>query len=294
VILARREVLAALGAGLGTAIAPGVLSPIRAAAPPLRIAAGELTQGGWARGEAAADVSALTLDGVPVAIEQGRFFIAFDRDAGASMTLSANRGAFTLPLAIAPRSWKIESINAPFHPPGVPDAEFARLRTAELARIVAARAMVTGAQGWRQRFAWPLTSRISGLFGAQRIFRGADGRPQPGAYHPGIDLAAATGTPYHAPADGVVILAAAASPFTLEGHLLMVDHGAGLNSAFLHGSELLVAEGDSVRQGQAIGRVGMTGRATGPHLHWALRWHDARLDPLLLAGPMPPADPSQK
>jgi murein DD-endopeptidase MepM/ murein hydrolase activator NlpD len=90
---------------------------------------------------------------------------------------------------------------------------------------------------------------------------------------------------FNAPADGVVILAAE-SPFTLEGRLLMIDHGMGLNSAFLHCSELLVREGERVTQGQPIGRIGMTGRASGPHLHWSIKWRDARLDPLLFAGPM--------
>jgi len=290
VTLARRGLLAGLGAGMVTIGAPRLRA---APASPLRIVTGALSQGGWARGEAAPDVSTLTLNGEPVPIDQGEFFIAFDRNAGPSARLDATRphardgqqDAFTL-LAIEPRNWQIERVNAPFHPPGVPDAEFARLRTAELARIVAARARVTGASGWRQRFTWPLTGRISGLFGSQRIYRGADGQDQPGAFHSGTDVAAPTGTVYRAPADGVVILAATA-PFTLEGHLLMVDHGAGLNSAFLHGSELLVGEGDSVRQGQPIGRVGMTGRATGPHLHWSLKWREARLDPLLLTGPMP-------
>jgi murein DD-endopeptidase MepM/ murein hydrolase activator NlpD len=61
----------------------------------------------------------------------------------------------------------------------------------------------------------------------------------------------------------------------------------GLNSAFLHSSELLVHEGESVRQGQVLGKIGMTGRATGPHLHWALVWRGKRLDPLLFTGPMP-------
>ncbi len=89
-----------------------------------------------------------------------------------------------------------------------------------------------------------------------------------------------------APADGVVILAAAA-PFTLEGNLLMLDHGMGLNSAFLHLSRIDVRVGDHVRRGQMIGAVGMTGRATGPHLHWSLKWRDRKLDPLLVAGPMP-------
>ena len=80
---------------------------------------------------------------------------------------------------------------------------------------------------------------------------------------------------------------AAESPFTLEGYLLMIDHGMGLNSAFLHSSELLVRVGATVRQGQTIGRIGSTGRATGPHLHWGLYWRGARLDPLLFTRPMP-------
>ena len=79
---------------------------------------------------------------------------------------------------------------------------------------------------------------------------------------------------------------AAESPFTLEGNLLIIDHGMGLSSAFLHSSDLLVRVGDRVRQGQEIGKIGATGRATGPHLHWGLVWRGARLDPLLFTGPM--------
>ena len=149
-----------------------------------------------------------------------------------------------------------------------------------MAQIKAARARVEQADGWRQQFVWPGKARISGLFGSQRVYRGT-----PGSYHSGTDIALAAGTPYAAPADGVVVLAAD-HPFTLEGNLLMLDHGMGLSSAFLHSSALLVGVGDRVRQGQPIGRVGMTGRATGPHLHWSLRWREARLDPMLFAGPM--------
>jgi murein DD-endopeptidase MepM/ murein hydrolase activator NlpD len=96
-----------------------------------------------------------------------------------------------------------------------------------------------------------------------------------------MDIAAPNGTHFVAPADGVVTLAAT-DAFTLEGHLLMIDHGMGLNSAFLHCSELLVKEGDYVKQGQVIGRVGATGRASGPHLHWGMKWNSARIDPKLL------------
>ena len=126
----------------------------------------------------------------------------------------------------------------------------------------------------------PLKRKISGRFGSQRVYRG-----EPGSYHSGIDIAGGSGTAYVAPADGVVVLAAEA-PFTLEGNLLIVDHGMGLNSAFLHSSELLVRQGETVRQGQVLGRIGMTGRATGPHLHWSLVWRGLRLDPLLFTGPM--------
>ena len=82
-----------------------------------------------------------------------------------------------------------------------------------------------------------------------------------------------------------MVVLAAGDPFTLEGHLLIVDHGMGLNSAFLHSSELLVREGDRVSQGQPLGKIGMTGRATGPHLHWSLMWRGLRLDPLLFVPP---------
>ncbi len=102
-----------------------------------------------------------------------------------------------------------------------------------------------------------------------------------------MDIATGTsGTPFVAPADGVVILAAD-SAFTLEGRLLMIDHGMGLNSAFLHCSSHAVKTGDRVHQGQFIGRIGATGRATGPHLHWSIKWREARLDPLLFVGNMP-------
>ncbi len=90
-----------------------------------------------------------------------------------------------------------------------------------------------------------------------------------------------SGTPFVAPADGVVILASS-KPFSLEGNLLMIDHGMGLNSAFLHLFKIAVRKGDRVRQGQYIGNIG----ATGPHLHWGMKWNAARIDPILLTGPM--------
>ena len=260
--------------------------PELAGASALRLE-GTPVQGGLGRGHVRPGTR-LTLDDRDVAVAaDGSFVIGFDRDAPATMRVAEHfkgptgtpLGAVTT-LTVAPRAWRIERLNTlPRFP--APDPVMAQLRPPELARIAAARAIETDAQGWRQRFVWPAIGRISGWFGSQRIYRG-----EPGAYHSGTDVALPVGAPVVAPADGVVILAAD-HPFTLEGNLLMIDHGMGLNSAFLHLSRIDVAVGDHVRQGQVIGAVGKTGRATGPHLHWSLRWRDARLDPMLVAGAMP-------
>ena len=249
------------------------------------ILSGETEQGGDMIGTVPGGTISLTFDGraIPIAPD-GKFLIAFDRDAGPSAFLVATLGdgrRVTKTLAIAPRAWNISRLDSlPKFP--VPSAEFQRLRPPELAQIKAARSEDHAVDGWRQHFAWPATGRISTLFGSQRIYKGGE----KGAYHSGIDIAVPTGTPVRAPADGVVILASD-HPFTLEGNLLMIDHGMGLNSAFLHLSHIDVSVGDHVRQGQVIAESGATGRATGPHLHWGLEWRGARIDPLLVAGPMP-------
>ncbi len=244
---------------------------------------GTLSQGGLILGTAPAGTRTLTLNDKPIALSPaGRFIAGFDRDAGPQAALTATLADGRIvdqSLTVAPRAWRIERLDTlPKFP--APDPVFAKLRPPELAQIVAARARTTDAQGWRQSFAWPATGRISGLFGAQRIYQG-----EPGSYHSGTDIAKPTGAIVTAPADGVVVLAAD-HPFTLEGNLLMLDHGMGLNSAFLHLSRIDVKPGEHVTKGQPIGAVGMTGRATGPHLHWSLRWNDAKLDPMLVAGAM--------
>jgi len=244
---------------------------------------GSIEQGGLASGIVPSGTVRLDFDGAPVGFAaDGRFLIAFDRDHAPDATLLAqiadgSRRVRTI--VVRPHRWSIESLPT-LQQGTTPTPEFLARRKIELDQIGAARAAQSASTGWRQHFIWPATGRISGVFGSQRIYAG-----QPGAYHAGVDIARPTGTPIVAPADGVVILAAA-SPFTLEGNLLMIDHGMGLNSAFLHLSRIDVKPGQIVRQGQPIGLVGMTGRATGPHLHWAIKWRDARIDPAPLAGPM--------
>ena len=275
----RLAVLAAVA--LAVTPVPALSAPQQAIEAQVRWT-GVPTQGGLLQASAPAGATA-TLDGVAVPVApDGRFLLGFDRDAGpqAVLVVTTRDGrTLTRNIAVAPRAWRIERLNTlPKYP--APDPVFAKLRPPELAQIVAARGRVTDADGWRQAFRWPVTGRISGQFGAQRVYRG-----EPGSYHSGTDIARPTGTVVVAPADGVVILAAA-TPFSLEGNLLMLDHGMGLNSAFLHLSRIDVSVGDHVRAGQPIGAVGMSGRATGPHLHWALRWGTFKLDPVLVALPM--------
>lgn len=255
--------------------------------PPARpdfVLEGTAQQGGAIYGYAPSYARAVTLDGAPVVVAaDGRFLIAFDRDAAPNALLTAeldDGGRLARTIAVARGNWRIEQVNASLTA-NVPSAEFQARRPAELARIAAARALMPASEGWRQAFVWPAKGRISGIFGSQRVYRGT-----PGSYHSGVDVAAPTGTPFVAPADGVVVLAAADAPFTLEGHLLIVDHGMGLSSAFLHCASLAVREGDIVRQGQMLGTIGATGRTSGPHLHWGMKWRDARIDPVVLAGPM--------
>lgn len=245
---------------------------------------GTFQQGGLVFGTAPEGATSLFLDGKPLRLTDGRrFLIGFGRDHGPHATIearSADGATLRQTLTIAPRAWDVQSL--PTLARGTtPTPEFQRRREAELKQIDAARAIQSNSQGWQQRFMWPVTGRISGVFGSQRIYAG-----EPGAPHSGVDVARSTGTPIMAPADGVVILAAPA-PFTLEGNLLMIDHGMGLNSAFLHLSRIDVKVGDRIARGQPIGAIGATGRATGPHLHWSMKWQDERIDPAPLAGPMP-------
>lgn len=266
-------------------LAAASVPPMPGPPPPPAILEGQYEQGGWIRGVAPLDSVAATLNGQAFAFDakDRGFLVGLDRDEGSSAELvfTARDGQKRLHrLSIKPRDWQIERIDTARAPGGATEA-FMKRRQPELDAIWAARQRVTGAQGWRQNFIWPVKGRISGRFGSQRIYRG-----EPGAFHSGLDIATGTsGTPYVAPADGVVVLAV--QGYSLEGNLLIIDHGSGLNSAFLHSSRLYVKAGEAVKQGQHVGDIGMSGRATGPHLHWSIKWREARLDPLLFLPPAP-------
>ena len=244
------------------------------------VMSGAAVQGGLVIGRAPQTTRSVFLNDEQLMLSaDGYFLMGFDRDAGMQARLVfelADGSRIEKLIPVAPGDWRIENVAANMTGGAKSTAEFEARRGAELARINAARSVRHDSKGWQQTFIRPVAGRISGLFGAQRVYNGT-----PGSYHSGMDIAAPNGTDFVAPADGVVILAAT-DAFTLEGHLLMIDHGMGLNSAFLHASELLVKEGDFVKQGQIIGRVGATGRASGPHLHWGMKWNSARVDPKLL------------
>jgi hypothetical protein len=248
-------------------------------------------QGALLKGMVPLGTSLLMLDGQPVRFAaDGTFIIGFGRDAGSSSLLEARMQdgrLLRLPLTIAPHQWDISELKT-LQRGTSPSPAYQRIRAAELAEIEAARAFNADSEGWRQGFRWPAYGRISTLFGSQRIYAGG----VRGAFHGGLDIARAvggadiTGTPALAPADGVVVLASD-RPFSLEGNLVMIDHGFGLVSAMMHLQRIQVRKGDRVTRGQPIGTIGMTGRATGPHLHWGMTWNKERIDPLFLVGPMP-------
>lgn len=240
---------------------------------------GNFTQGGLAFGHTLPGAK-IRLDGEDIMVgEDGRFVIGFGRDAAPSSLL-----AVTLPdgkieriaLKIADRDFPVQRID------GLDESKVSKFSAQDLAKIAedkklkdAARATTQTVEDWAHGFALPIEGTITGVFGSQRILNG-----KPKSPHGGLDVAAPKGTPIHAPADGVVTLAQPDMYF--EGGLVLIDHGFWLESALMHMSKIEVKAGEHVTKGQEIGLVGATGRATGPHMHWGVKWMGVPVDPQLL------------
>ena len=208
----------------------------------------------------------------------GTFVFGIGRDATGDVVLRIKQpatGWIEHRIAITPRDWPIENINGV--PPSTvnPPKPIAERIEREQARVVAVRTRDDARTGFTQAFIWPVQGRISGRFGNQRVYNGTPKSP-----HSGMDIAVATGTPVKAPADGVITFADPG--LYLTGGTVVLDHGHGISSNFLHLSRIDAKVGDVVKQGGVIGAVGATGRATGPHLHWGMNWFDTRIDPLLV------------
>ncbi|SMQ95804.1 M23 family metallopeptidase [Xanthomonas fragariae] len=208
----------------------------------------------------------------------GRVVFGIGRDATGPLQVQITRpdgGKETASIAVIPRDWPVERVNGV--PPKTvnPPAAIAERIKHEQAQVTAARDRDDARTDFAQAFVWPVQGRISGRFGNARVYNG-----QSGAGHSGMDIAVPTGTPVKAPAAGVVTFAA--PDLYLTGGTVLLDHGFGVSSNFLHLSRIDVKVGDRVEQGQIIAAVGATGRANGPHLHWGMNWFDVRIDPLLV------------
>lgn len=265
------------------ALVPGLVAagpaPSPVPAPPLDCR-GSFTQGGFISCTTAPG-AAILVDGT-IATEAdaaGKFVVGFDRNAGAKTVIDVTAGARKREesYAISARRYNIQRIDG--LPPALvnpEDPELLKRIAAESARKQKGYASRAAEVGFTETWLWPLAQgfRISGAWGGQRILNGEAKTP-----HYGVDLAVPKGTQIRAPAAGVVTFAENGLHF--EGGLVLIDHGQGLISAYLHMSRLDVKPGDRLAKGDAIGLVGAEGRATGPHLCWRLKWRGRFLDPSL-------------
>jgi murein DD-endopeptidase MepM/ murein hydrolase activator NlpD len=260
--------------------------PSRTRPAPL-VLTGHLVQGGFITGTTAAGAS-VTLDGRVLRVsEDGTFIAGFPRSAKALARLEVrlpDGRAAVRTLRVRPRKFRVQRINnLPQAMVTPPEDALPRIQ-AEQKRLAGLWGVDTPEPMFKSGFVLPTSGPISGVYGSQRILNGV-----PRQVHWGVDIAAPDGAPIAAPADGIVLLAE--PDFYYTGGTILLDHGFGLVSGFLHLSAIEVAEGQRVKQGDAIGRVGATGRATGPHLDWRVRWFDVFVDPQLL--PKPQAAPSR-
>jgi murein DD-endopeptidase MepM/ murein hydrolase activator NlpD len=239
---------------------------------------GEMTQGSLIRGQVEVDHQ-VWLNDIPLKISpDGYFVFGFGRDAKSSQQLKwidAQGVQHIQPLTLQTRTYNIQKIE------GIPSKYVSPLKevsariTLDNQQIAKARALNDGRTDFYQDFIWPAAGPISGVYGSQRVFNGTPKRP-----HFGVDVAAPKGTPVYAPADGIVTLFVADMYYS--GGTMVIDHGHGVSSTFLHLSKGHIEAGTTVKQGDLVAEIGATGRATGPHLDWRINWFKERLDPALL------------
>ena len=256
-----------------------------ACAEPCTTLAGNAIQGGMLRGHTLPSATVTFADITVPVLSDGAFLLGLGRDMPRSNELTITTDETCVQqVAVAAREYRLQEITGVPQQTVTPSEEHlerirterAKVRTAKAQRL----ALDDGFGAVRDGFAWPVTGRISGVYGSQRIYNGTPGTP-----HYGVDVARPTGTPVTAPAAGRVTLAE--PDLFYSGGTVILDHGYGLSSSFLHLSEVLVSVGDQLAPGDLIGAIGATGRATGPHLDWRMSWFNQRIDPQLLVPPMP-------
>ncbi|MDB3925922.1 M23 family metallopeptidase [Porticoccaceae bacterium] len=212
-----------------------------------------------------------------------QFLLGLGRNAPTTASITINskdKEPETITLKIAARQYNIQKIE------GVPAKTVSPLAS-DLQRIKQdasmvreSRKLVSNKQDFLKGFIKPANGPVTGVYGSQRFYNGVPKSP-----HYGIDYAAPIGTPVIAPADGVVTFAH--NDLFYSGGTLIIDHGHGLSSTFLHLSEILVKPDQQITLGMEIAKIGATGRATGPHLDWRMNWLDQRIDPDLVLKVLP-------
>lgn len=238
---------------------------------------GVLRQGEILRADAGAEAQAVTLNGrqIPLA-ENGGFLLVLGRDEAEKIKITVtdkNNGVANYILPVAKNKWDIQSIKGveqrKVTPAKEDNAEILREQT-DVRRALTTLNMQN--QSWKNGFDIPLKGTISGNFGNQRIFNGIPKNP-----HSGTDIAAPEGTPVKAAGDGYVVLNG--SNYFYGGNMVIIDHGEGLQTIYMHLKKSAVKEGEYIKKGQVVGYVGKTGRATGPHLHWGASLNNVRFRP---------------
>ena len=244
---------------------------------------GEAVQGGLIVGTTLPD-SKVMHDGEAVRVSRsGVFVIGFNRDNPPQSKLQVtlpDGSMVTRDLKVRQRSYDVQRID------GLPPSKVTPKSEEVLARIKRETIMVKEARkldddrlDFLAGFDWPLSGPITGVYGSQRVLNGIPKRP-----HYGVDVAAPVGTPVVAPADGIITVAH--PDMYYSGGTLLIDHGHGVSSAFLHLNKVLVSVGQSVKRGEVVAEVGSKGRSSGPHLDWRINLFDKRLDPQIFAKPM--------
>ena len=244
---------------------------------------GSFTQGGLLFGKTLPGAQVF-IDGNAVRVSKdGQFLVGFGRDAKLDWKLVVKHpdgSLFASTVNISEREYEIQRIDG--LPPSMvtPSEEDLKRIRADVAVVRAARTIDDDRTDFLENINWPVHGIITGVYGSQRILNGEPRRP-----HFGIDIHAPTGTPVRAPASGIVTVAHPDMYFS--GATMIIDHGHGLSSTFLHLDQIVVEKGDYVKKDQVVATVGSSGRSTGPHLDWRLNLFSARLDPQLIVGEMP-------
>ncbi|WP_286232460.1 M23 family metallopeptidase [Thalassotalea sediminis] len=238
---------------------------------------GEIQQGGLIIGKTLPK-SKVTLDNENLMLSpDGDFVFGFSRDENKTHTLIVkhpNGKVITKTLKPKAQSYNIQRVEGIAKKIMNPDPESVKRAKKDAEQVYLARNHVSKRVDFANGFIAPAKGTITGVYGSQRFYNGKPGRP-----HYGLDYAGPTGTPVTAPASGVVTLYV--PDMFYSGGTMIIDHGHGVTSTFLHLSDSYVKEGDVVEKGEKVAAMGATGRVTGPHLDWRINWKHVKLDPAL-------------